>query len=91
MPARQPRYSMEEFAQSGQSLYERDIRPRLETGNKGKIVAIDIETGEYELAEDTLTASDRLYARVPVAQIWCIRIGHRAVHRIGRYSLSVTY
>lgn len=83
MTVRQPRYSMEEFAQRGQTLYERDIRPLVETGNKGKIVAIDIETGEYELAEDTLTASDRLYARVPDAQIWCIRIGYRAVHRIG--------
>lgn len=83
MTTRLPRYSMEEFAQRGQTLYERDIRPLVETGNKGKIVAIDIETGEYELAEDTLTASDRLYARVPDAQIWCIRIGHRAVHRIG--------
>lgn len=83
MLVRHPRYSMEEFAQRGQTLYDRDIRPLVETGNKGKIVAIDIETGEYELAEDTLTAADRLYARVPDAHIWRIRIGHRAVHRIG--------
>ena len=88
MLARQPRYSMEEFAQRGQTLYEHDIRPVVETGNKGKIVAIDIETGAYELAEDTLTASDRLYDRVPDAQIWCVRIGHRGVHRIGLRSLS---
>ena len=86
MLIRKPRYSMEEFAQRGQTLYERDIRSRIEIGNKGKIVAIDIETGEYELADDTLTASDLLYARVPDAQIWCIRIGHLAVHRIGRRS-----
>jgi len=74
---------MEEFAQRGQTLYERDIRPIVEAGNKRKIVAIDIESGEYELADDTLTASDRLYSRIPDAQIWCVRIGHRAVHRIG--------
>jgi len=78
-----PRYSMEEFAQRGQSLYDRDIRSQVEAGNKGKVVAIDIETRLYELAEDTLTASDRLYERVHDAQIWCIRVGHRAVHRIG--------
>ena len=83
MLTRQPRYSMEEFAQRGQAHYERDIRARVESGNKGKVVAIDIETGEYEVAEDTLAASDKLYARIPDAQIWCVRIGHRAVHRIG--------
>jgi len=88
MLVHQPRYSMEKFAQRGQELYERDIRPRVESGNKGKVVAIDIETGDYEVAIDTLTASDQLYARIPDAQIWCVRIGHRAVHRIGMRSVT---
>lgn len=87
MTAQAPRYSMEEFVERGQFRYEQDIRPLIETDNKGKIVAIDIETGEYEVAENTLTASDRLYARIPDAQIWCVRIGHRGVHRIGLLSL----
>lgn len=86
MLARQPRYSREEFAQRGQTLYEQAIRLQVEAGNKGKFVAIDIETGEYELAEDTLTASQRLFQRLPEAQIWYVRIGHRAVHRIGSCS-----
>jgi len=81
MTAQAPRYSMEEFVERGQSRYEKDIRPLVEMDNKGKIVAIDIETGEYEVAENTLTASDRLHTRLPDAQIWCVRIGHRGVHR----------
>jgi hypothetical protein len=36
-----------------------------------------------ELAEDTLTAAERLLARCPDAQIWFVRIGHRGVHRFG--------
>jgi len=32
----------------------------LEAGNQGKIVAIDVETGAFEMAEDTLTAAQRL-------------------------------
>lgn len=87
MTAQAPRYSMEELVERGQFRYEQDIRPLIETDNKGKIVAIDIETGEYEVAENTLTASDRLYARIPDAQIWCVRIGQRGVHRIGLLSL----
>ena len=83
MGMRQPRYSKEEHARRGTALYERQIRPRVEQGNTGKIVAIDIDTGAFEVAEDTLTASDRLLARYPDAQPWFVRIGHRGVHRFG--------
>ena len=79
----QPRYSPDEFARRGEALYQNDIRPRVEAGNKGMIVAIDIETGQYEMASDTMTAADRLLARRPDAQIWFVRIGHPALHRIG--------
>ncbi len=34
------RYSKEEFAQRGDALYETQIRPQVEEGNHGKIVAI---------------------------------------------------
>ena len=54
----------------------------------GKIVAIDIKTGAFELADDTITATDRLYERVPNAQPWVIRIGHRTVYRFGSRSLK---
>jgi hypothetical protein len=81
MAIRQPRYSKEEFAQKGNALYEAQIRSQVEEGNQGKIVAIDIETGAFEVADDTITATDRLYERVPDAQPWVIRIGHRAVFR----------
>ena len=36
----------------------------------GRFVLIDIETGEYEVDEDEMAASDRLLARVPDAQVW---------------------
>ena len=85
---KQPRYSKEEFARRGNETYERQIRPQVEDGNKGKIVAIDIETGMFEVAEDTLTASDHLLARCPDAQTWFVRIGHRALHRFGPRSFT---
>jgi len=78
-----PRYSKEEFARRGQEIYDRDIRPRVESGNEGKFVAIDIETGAYEIDTDDYTATERLLARKPDAQIWLLRVGHRAAYRIG--------
>ena len=84
---RQPRYSKEEFAQRGDQIYESQIRQKVEEGNHGKIVAINIETGAFEVADEILTATDRLFGRLPDAQPWIVRIGHRAVHRFGARSL----
>lgn len=79
----QLRYSKEEFTRRGNEIYNSQVRPHVEEGNHGKIVAIDIETGAFEVAKDSLTASDQLLANHPDAQIWFVRIGYRAVHRIG--------
>jgi hypothetical protein len=84
---RQPRYSKEEFARRGDELYETQVREQVEVGNYGRIVAIDIETGAFELADDIVRASARLLARVPDAQTWFIRIGYRAVYHFGSRSL----
>ncbi len=83
MAESQPRYSKEEFARRGDETYERDVRPRVEADNEGKFVAIDIETGAYEIDLDELVASDRLLARSPNAQIWVTRVGSRYARRFG--------
>ena len=87
MAVRQPRYSKEEFAQRGDEIYESQVRSQVEEGNHGKIVAIDIETGAFEVADEILAATGSLFERLPDAQPWIIRIGHRAVHRFGARSL----
>ncbi|NJL37711.1 MAG: hypothetical protein HC840_06070 [Leptolyngbyaceae cyanobacterium RM2_2_4] len=76
MAIRQPRYSKEEFARRGKEIYKTQIQSQVEEGNYSKIVAIDIETGAFEVAKDSITASDQLLARYPDAQIWFVRIGH---------------
>jgi hypothetical protein len=88
MTVRHPRYSKEEFAQRGNELYESQVRPRVEESNLGKLVAIDIETGAFEVADTAIAATDLLYDRYPDAQPWVIRIGHQAVYRFGSRSLK---
>jgi hypothetical protein len=85
----QPRYSKEEFARRGDEIYERDIRPRIEAGDEGKFVVIDIETGAYEIDADELAASDRLVARNSDAQVWVMRVGSRYARRFGHHSGSM--
>jgi hypothetical protein len=88
MAIRQRRYSKEELAQRGQALYESSIRQQVETGNEGKIVAIDIETGDFEVDETVMAATDQLFERQPDAQPWTLRIGHSAVYHFGSRSLK---
>lgn len=88
MQVRKPRYSKEEFAKRGDEIYESKIHPQLEADNYGKIVAIDIETGIFEIADDTLTATDKLLEKCPNAQTWVVKIGHRTVHHFGGRTLK---
>jgi hypothetical protein len=85
MTVRQPHYSKEEHARRGTAIYDQQVRPLVGVGNDGKIVAIDVDSGAFEMADDTLTAADRLLVRCPGAQIWFVRIGHRGVHRFGNH------
>jgi hypothetical protein len=88
MTVRQRHYSKEEMARRGQELYEAGIQQQVEAGNEGKIVAIDIETGDFEVDENIVPATNRLFERHPDAQPWGIRIGHRAVYHFGSRSLK---
>ncbi|MCU0551826.1 MAG: hypothetical protein MUC48_21000 [Leptolyngbya sp. Prado105] len=83
-----PRYPKEEYARRGNEIYETQVRSQVEEGNYGRIVAIDIETGAFEVADTTIEATDLLYERVPDAQPWVIRIGHLTVYRFGSRSLK---
>ena len=83
MAVRHPRYSKEEFAQRGDAIYESQIRSQVEEGNRGKIAAIDLETGDFEIDSSEIAACERLEARHPDAQIWIVRIGSRHVRRFG--------
>jgi hypothetical protein len=88
MTIRQRRYSKEELAQRGQALYESGIQQQVEAGNDSRIVAIDIETGAFEVDENIVPATNRLFEQYPNAQPWVIRIGHRVVDRFGARSLK---
>jgi len=88
MAVRQRRYSKEELARRGQELYESGIRQQVETGNDGKIVAIDIETREFEVDETVMGATDRQFERQLDNQPWSLRIGQSAYYHFGSRSLK---
>ena len=79
----QTRYSAEETARRGDDIYERQICPLVEAGNRGKIVAIDVDTSAYALEKTALAASRSLQAQYPATEVWFVRVGHRALHWFG--------
>jgi hypothetical protein len=86
---REPGLPAEEISRRGEALYEQKLRDRVEAGNTGKILVLDIDTGDYEIDDDHLTAVRRARARNPEATLYARRIGYPALGRIGgRFSLS---
>ena len=78
------RFSGEEIIRRGEELYERRLRRILEIPeNIGKIVSIDIETGDYEVDTDPVAPGLRLQRRHPDAAIYGKRIGYDAVFSLG--------
>jgi hypothetical protein len=76
--------SSEEIGRRGQEIYEQKLRPLVETEkNIGKVVSIDVETGDYEIDDDLIKAGDRLLARHPNAVLYGARIGYDAVYALG--------
>ena len=77
------KFSREEFARRGQEIYDRGVKPQLRAEDLDKFVAIDIESGDYEIDRDDFTAMERLRARRSDAQIWLMRAGRSTAYRIG--------
>jgi hypothetical protein len=80
-----PRFSDEEIRQRGQDLYEQGIRAGVETPeNMGKLLSVDIETGDYEIGDDaSIEAPLSLHSKHPGAAIYTIRIGYNAAVSLG--------
>jgi hypothetical protein len=76
--------SGEEVAERAESLYNERIRQEIEREeNIGKMVIIDIETGEYEVDKTGLEAVRRLREKNPNGRFFGIRIGYKVTASIG--------
>ena len=84
-----PRFSTEEICSRGKALYDTKLKLIVETaGNIGKLISIDIETGDYEIADSFITTGDRLRARHPGVAMFGARIGYDAVYAVGSGAIN---
>ena len=77
------RRPLDELGRLGDAIYDQQIRPTRKPEDRGKFVAVDVDTGEYEMDEDDYTAVMRLRARMPAADMWLVRVGYATTCRIG--------
>ena len=84
MIIKKPRYPAKEAGRIGEEIYDRDIRAQVEPAHNDEIIALDLDTGAWEIDTDENTAANRLDARLPYAQIYVRRVGpFRAVRTFG--------
>lgn len=75
--------TLDELAALGGAIFDRQVRPALRPEDTGKYVAIDVETGDYEMDEDDYAAVARLRARKPAADMWLMQAGYPTTYKMG--------
>ena len=85
------RRSAEETGRLGKEIYERKIRGLVYPSEKGRVLAIDVESEDWAIADEEVEASERLRTRRGAAydaeNVLYWRVGFRAMDKWGGGSL----
>ena len=76
-------YTIDEKGDLAEKIYQEQIKALVEPQENGKFIAIDIESGDYEIAEELIVASHQLRDRRPESIRFGTRIGYPSAYRIG--------
>ena len=81
-PTATKQYSREEIGRRGNEIYRRDIRAKVMPQYKGKFLILDIESGDYEMDSDDLSAEEILRARRPSGCFFGLRVGYTTAYTL---------
>jgi len=70
----------DEFTERGKNVYKL-LKPKLEKKFKGKVIAIEVDSGDYVIGNDELNAAVKAQKKFPHKIFAFIRIGYPAVHK----------
>lgn len=77
-----------EIVRRGRAIYDAQIRSLVEPAQNGRLVAIDIDSGDYEVADAAIDAMDRLDERHSDALYYIHRIGYPTAYTLGAIARS---
>ena len=79
--------SRQDISKRAHAIYEQTLRTQVEhDDNIGKILVLDVSTGNYEIDQDGILANDRLRKRLSDLDpqtLYAFRIGYDAVFTVG--------
>ena len=76
--------SSEEVCRLGEVWYNQGIRERVETKeNIGKMLIIDVETGNYEIEDTGFEAAQHFHATQADTPLYGLRIGYNVAASLG--------
>ena len=84
MTAQENEERLAELARLGNQVYFATVLPKLRPEDNENFVAVDIDSGEFEVDPFELAAIDRLRARRPAARVWLMQAGYDSAYRIRR-------
>lgn len=69
------------LAVKGEEIYASRLKSLLEPTHQGKIVAIEIDSGDSFLGDTVVEAGQKAKERYPDRVFYFVRVGYPAVHR----------
>jgi hypothetical protein len=72
---------LEGFDEKAVEIYERKLKKKLEPKYKGKMIAIEVDSGKYFMGEDLHEAAEKATAAFPDKIFYFKRVGHKAAFR----------
>lgn len=78
-----PQSEIKRSVERGEAIYDAVIKDQLSDDQLGMFLAIDTNTGEYEIGDSSMAVTDALHARVEGADVYVMRHGRMPTLTIG--------
>jgi hypothetical protein len=73
--------NLEGFDEKAEEIYKRKLKKKLEPKYKGKMIAIEVDSGKYFMGEDLHEAAEKATAAFPEKIFYFKRVGYKAAFK----------
>ncbi|MCY4474366.1 MAG: hypothetical protein OXC83_02900 [Chloroflexi bacterium] len=80
-----PQSEIKRTVDRGEAIYDASIKDQLSDDQLGMFLAIDTNTGEYEIGKSSMSVTLKLHDRVDDADVYVMRHGGMPVLTFGGY------
>ena len=79
------KYQRNEFATRAHAVYDSELRHKVEPNENGRFLALEVETGDYEIADSIVAANQKMRERHPLPTLFfTFKVGYpTAVKMVG--------